>query len=301
MIALSTAWNNDSDISIPLMLNQIKELGFKAIEISYKFTPQRLEELIRLLQDEDVKVTNVHNFCPLPAEERKRYSSDYYRLSSQNEDERLKAVLYTKRSIDTACRLAAPVVVLHTGTVELETGLGRELIRLYTQGKAGTDEFIGLRERLLVLRRSQRSRFIDATIKSLEEIVAYAHAFGVKVALETRYYFNEIPDIEEIQFFLDMFKDQGLCYWHDTGHAELNERLGMARHLDFLEKFKDYTVGMHIHDIIGVRDHFAPFTGEMDFGKIMPYLRDDVIKVLEVHSHSSAVDIKKSVELLTRY
>ena len=85
------------------MLLQIKEVGFEFIEIGYDFTEQRLNELIPLLSDLKLKVLSIHNFCPLPPRTfSDRFMTDYYRLSSKDEEERSKAVYYTKRSIDTA-------------------------------------------------------------------------------------------------------------------------------------------------------------------------------------------------------
>jgi len=287
MIALSTAWNNAGKYSMEEMLRQIRDLGFNAIELSYDFSPEKLEELIVLLRDAGTQVVSVHNFCPLPSEKRKRYTADYYRLSSQDQEERKRAVDYTKRTIDTACRLSCKAVVIHAGTIELEAGFGRNLISLYNKGKAGTEEYNELKRTLLDARHKEKAPFIDSTIKSLEEVVSYAYRNKVKIGLETRYYFNEIPDIEEVELFLELFGNRGLFYWHDTGHAEINERLGIMSHARFLERFRDRMLGMHIHDIKGTEDHFAPFSGDIDFSKLLPYISADLIKVIEAHSQAT--------------
>jgi len=299
MIGISTAWDDKGRRNSKEMLRQIQDLGFNAIEISYNFSPERLGELISSLKETDIKVVSVHNFCPLPAEKLKIYTSDYYRLSSRNEEERSRAVDYTKRTIDTACRLSCGVAVIHAGVVELEADFVRNLMRLYHQGKAGSGEYNDLKERMLEARRNGKKPFIESTIRSLEEVMSYAYRNKVKIGLETRYYFNEIPNIEEVGLFLSLFGDRGLVYWHDTGHAEVNERLAITQHKDFLEKFKDHMAGMHIHDIRGTTDHFAPFSGDIDFSKILPYIRPDLIKVIEAHSQASPEQIREALRRLS--
>ena len=141
MVGISTAWDDRGRRDTREMLRQIRDLGFNAIEVSYNFSHERLGELLSCLKETDIKVVSVHNFCPLPAEKRKRYTSDYYRLSSQDEDERRRAVDYTKRTIDTACGLSCGVVVIHAGVVELKADFVRNLMRLYHQGKVGSGEY----------------------------------------------------------------------------------------------------------------------------------------------------------------
>lgn len=298
MVGISTAWDDRGRRDVGEMLRQIRDLGFKAIEVSYNFSPERLEKLLSSLKETDIKVVSVHNFCPLPAEKRKRYTSDYYRLSSRNEEERRRAVDYTKRTIDTACRLSCGVVVIHAGVVELKVDFVRNLMSLYNQGKVSSQEYNELKKELLKARRNEKEPFIESTIKSLEEVMSYAYRNKVKIGLETRYYFNEIPNIEEVELFLKIFGDRGLVYWHDTGHAEVNERLGIIQHKDFLEKFKDHMFGIHIHDLKGTKDHFAPFSGDIDFSKILPYIRADLIKVIEAHSCATEEQIHKALRIL---
>ena len=298
MIALSTAWNNDNRFSVSKLLLRIQELGFGAIEAGYDLSKDKLEELVLSLQDTELKVVSVHNFCPLPLEERRRYASDYFRLSSQVEEERKKAVYYTKRTIDTASQLSCGVVVIHAGTVELKAGFGRNLISLYSKGKKDTKEYNELKEFLLQARKDKKQPFVDSTARSLEEIVSYACKNNVKIGLETRYYFNEIPDLEEVGLFLKLFGERGLFYWHDAGHAEINDRLGLVKHVNFLEKYRDNMIGMHIHDIKGTTDHFAPFCGQMDFCKVLPYLRADLVKVIEAHSQATDEQLRFALNKL---
>ena len=139
---------------------------------------------------------------------------------------------------------------------------------------------------------------MKSVVASLKEVLAYAGSTGVKIGLETRYYPQEIPNIEETEYLLNLFKDKGLVYWHDIGHAEVNERLGIAAHNDYLKKFAEYLQGIHFHDLRGIDDHLAPFVGDFDFSKIAPYIQNNLIKVIEAHPPATRRQIKEAARRL---
>lgn len=312
MLAISTSWNYKPGCSVKNKLLAIKKIGFNAIELSYNFTPRALSEFISLSKIMDLKVVSVHNFCPLPLRGHlRRFFTDYYRLSSLHERERKRAVELTKASIDTARRLSCGVLVIHAGRVELDAKFTKQLLHLYRRGSCRSNEYLRLRDRFLALRQAKKGRYLDAVKKSLQDILAYARSAGVKIGLETRYYPQEIPDFEETAHLLRIFGDKGLVYWHDVGHAEVNERLGITPHTDFLKSFFTYLHGVHIHDLRGIDDHKAPFSGDLDFSKIASYLRDSglngknnsrggLIRVIEAHPPATPAQIKKSIETLSR-
>lgn len=296
MIAISTAWNSRKYLNVKEVLQEIKGAGFVSIEISHHFTSERFEELIKWSNALAVKIVSIHNFCPLPSKPRSnRSTSDYYRLSSLDEDERTKAVEYTKKTIDTAKKFSVEAVVVHAGTVELRKDYGREMIELCKSGNGNSRAFSELQRKFITERENKKPQHLEAAAKSLEEILDYAFKAKVKIGLETRYYPEEIPNFEEIGYFLKLFGDKGLFYWHDVGHAEASERLGFTQHVRFLKEFSGRMIGMHIHDIIGFKDHLAPFTGELDYSKIAPYLTNDLIKVIEVNSQAMACDLEAAL------
>ncbi|MBU1062131.1 MAG: sugar phosphate isomerase/epimerase [Candidatus Omnitrophica bacterium] len=298
-IAISTAWNYDLKANVKDTLSQIRKLGFNAIEIGYNFTPEKLDKLISFAKDMDIKVVSIHNFCPMPNESMPgRHLSNCFRVSSLDKKERMKAVDYTKRTIDTACRVSCNALVFHAGTIELEEKDVSVLLQMYREGKSDSKEYDSLKERLLKSRKAKKYPYLDAVIKSLEEITLFANSANIKIGLETRYYPHEIPDLDEIENLLNIFGDKGLVYWHDVGHAEANDKLGITSHENFLARFKDYMFGIHIHGIKGIDDHLAPFTGDFDFSKVKPYLRDNLIKVIEAHLPATPEELIKAKELL---
>jgi sugar phosphate isomerase/epimerase len=118
---------------------------------------------------------------------------------------------------------------------------------------------------------------------SLEKLLPEAERRGIRLGIENRYYFHEIPDFEEIGMILGRFRSENIGYWHDVGHAQVQEYTGIARQRELLEAYGDDLIGVHLHDADGLDDHLAPGQGDVDFGALRLFLRPTHIKILEVH------------------
>ena len=92
-----------------------------------------------------------------------------------------------------------------------------------------------------------------------------------------------MPNFEEIGHILARFHGGNLRYWHDVGHARVQERLGFIRQRDLLEAYSDMLIGIHLHDVLGVDDHFAPGQGETNYKELKPFLNPSHLKIFEVH------------------
>lgn len=295
MLSMSTSWM-DSAADMKSWLTRVKELGFDAVELSYKVTDSQLREAESVLGELGLKVSSIHNFCPIPNDGAlDRHLSNYYRLSSVDDQERRQAVKWTKIAVDTAQRVGAGVVVIHAGTLDFEDERSPQLFDLYVNGQKDTDAFCKERERILQLREEKKGPYIAALEKSLRELMPYSQAKNIIIGLETRYYPIEIPNFEEIGYFLNLFGDQGMGYWHDVGHAEINNRLGIKAHTEFLETYKKQMIGVHLHGVQGKRDHLAPFEGDMDLNQFLPYFGSDILKVVESKPFASTDLIKEAV------
>jgi len=298
MIAISTTWNYSENCNLRQMLTEINGLGIKSIELGYNFTTSRLNELTPLLTETGINVVSVHNFCPLPPQNIfHRFFTNYYYLSSLVESERECAVKYTKQTIDTAVSLNAKIVVIHAGTIEIDTKYIKELINLYNQGKIHSNEAVSLKKEILRLREERKRPYLDMTTKSLDEIAEYASKKGVKIGLENRYYPNEIPNNEEIGSFLKKLNKGGLSYWHDAGHAKAQEHLGIIEKDSLLGDFGSYLSGFHLHGIKGLRDHISPLSGDFESSRISAYLtRKDLLKVIEAHQPVSNNELMETMQ-----
>jgi sugar phosphate isomerase/epimerase len=235
--------------------------------------------------------------CPLPDEiPPDRASPDYYSLSSHDETERKTAVAIAKNTLVYAKRFNAKAVVLHAGRVDL-----RDRTRFLASIIDDTDRLVAARGEAIRERREKADGCIDNVIRSMEELVPFAKGLGVNIGVENRYYYREIPIMEEFEKLFARFKPGELYYWHDVGHAEVFDRLGLASHKGLLDRFSHRLLGIHLHDIIGpITDHQAPGMGTFDFAMIKPYITPETIKVLEVHSPATADQIRRGAEMLMK-
>ncbi len=298
MLSISTSWM-DSDADIKEWLAQVKGLGFDAVELSYKVTDDQLRDAEAVLGNLQLKVSSIHNFCPTPDDESSdRHLSNYYRLSSLDEHERRQAVKWTNIAVDTAQRVGAGVVVIHAGTLDFEDERSPKLFDLYVNGQRDSEAFSEERERILTLREEKKGPYIEALEKSLRDVMAYSQTKNIIIGLETRFYPIEIPNFEEIGYFLNIYGKKGMGYWHDVGHAEMNDLLGIRSHEEFLKTYKDHLIGVHLHGIRGRRDHLAPFEGDMQLSKFLPYFGWNILKVVESKPFASADLIKEAVAKL---
>jgi sugar phosphate isomerase/epimerase len=119
-LALSASWKAFAYRSGKRLLLDIQKAGFSEVELSFNITRRMLAEIKACYLSLGIKIVSVHNFCPIPGGfTRKKALPDCYSIASLDNKQRLLAVAFTKKSIDTACVFGARVVVLHCGRVEV--------------------------------------------------------------------------------------------------------------------------------------------------------------------------------------
>ena len=298
--ALSASWNAFRHTDGNQLLFEIKQAGFREIELSFNLTVSMVQQIQKTAGREGLDIISLHNYCPIPDEvPREEALPDCYSISSCDEVERNFALKYAKRSIETAAELGAKAVVLHCGRVEVADNT-RPLVDLVNRGLKGSKEFKSMFDRAVQERKSVAQKFLAQALRSLDELNAWARERNVLLGVETRFYYREIPSFEEIGIILDKFKGSNISYWHDTGHAQIMEMVGFSRHAEFLKHYGSRMVGIHLHDVLNGQDHLAPSQGTVDFNQLTPYLSKDTLKVIEAHHPATVDQLKKSEEYLRR-
>jgi hypothetical protein len=88
-----------------------------------------------------------------------------------------------------------------------------------------------------------------------------------------------------------------LGYWHDFGHSQIKENLGFIDHAEWLRVVGSRAFGCHVQDCVWpARDHQPPFTGGIDFEKLVPLLPTNCLFVWEMNANRTADAIRRSVQ-----
>jgi len=272
-LALSTMWMQKRHTSLGEFFDAARELGFDTFELGYHLD-QGLVQAARLPEG---AIQGVH--APCPTDPRTRNAQ----LSSLDKEERALAVEAVTSSIRLAEELGSPMVVVHAGRVAVNPMFETELRALYDQGLAETDEYEDLKATLAKERGWHSVRHLQATLTSLERLANTADSSGVRLCLENRAHYYEIPLPDEMDTLLkELAGPVGFCF--DTGHAYVLEELGFVSHKEWLGGFDEQLVGVHLHDVrvvrerpepsahmvlgTGLQDHVVPSTGVVDFGEV---------------------------------
>lgn len=276
-------------------VNRARELGFQHIEPNAFVTPAMLRELLKT----GVPISSIHSPCPAVLS-RGGVPVSKLSLSSLDDVERTKAIRFIKKTIDLAAIVGARAIVLHMGEVPVDLNLQDRLYKLHDEACGQTRENQQARERLVGQRTSLAHPYVDAARKSLQQLASYSQEKGIMLGLETRFYFNEIPSIDEMSELLDVASRDVVGYWHDVGHAEVQQRLGFSCHEEWLSRFSARMVGVHLHDIRDLSDHQAPGTGNMRWEMIAKHLSQEVIRVCEIGEWNDEEQMRGVIGLLRR-
>jgi sugar phosphate isomerase/epimerase len=278
----------------------VVELGANAIEIDYRLTNKSLDELLRACEELKTKTLSIHAVCPAPDYKKNRLVAEAYQLSDPDETNRLKAVGDVAQTIKFAARIGAGAVVIHAGDVPMEK-VTYDLQKLYDRGAIDTAEGRWLVGELKIKRLKSRGATFDLLLKSLDELSSIADQHGVDVGLENRYYFREYPSFEEMAIIFFRLAGSRIKYWHDTGHAQVQDNLGITPSKVWLEEFGHLLIGVHLHDVDRYHDHLAPPSGgegAVDFKLLKRYLKPDTIRILEMRDDVSFDAAKAGVDWL---
>src|SRR2546425_1224409 len=120
MYSLSTCWNSHRHTDCRAMLREIRDLGFQYAELSHGIRISLLPGVLESVDAGDIKISTLHNFCPLPIGVHQA-NPNLFRFSSLDTRERENAWRYSLKTLETARRLNAKLVVLHLGRSEEHT------------------------------------------------------------------------------------------------------------------------------------------------------------------------------------
>jgi sugar phosphate isomerase/epimerase len=294
MIAFSTCWNSGRHTAGDAMLEEIVDLGFDYIELGHGIRISLMPGIQKMFDAGKVRFSSLHNFCPLPVEVMQA-SPDCYQLSAAYSKERERAIKQTFQTIDFAQRLGAPFVVMHLGEVPIGS-VTDSLISLAKKGKLLSREYVRKKIRAVEKREAAAPPYLERVKEAMRRIVEYATEKKIKLGIEGRRGYEEIPSERELPALLDELNSPFVGYWHDFGHIQIKENLAFLDHAEWLKTIGPRALGCHVQDCIWpAQDHQPPFAGDVDLARLVPMLPKNCQFVWEMSPRKKADEIRRSV------
>jgi sugar phosphate isomerase/epimerase len=279
------------------MLREIRDMGFEYAELSHGTRISLLPGIIEAVEAGEIKISSLHNFCPLPMGVT-RASPNLYEFSAESERERELAVRHTIKTLDFAVRVRASLVVTHLGSIDMRD-YTEKLLDMAARGLRETPAFRKLSAELSARRAARKSGFFDRVLAALGKILPEVQSRGLRLGAENRQELEELPLEEDFAPMIRELGSSALVYWHDTGHAQIKENLGFLDHYQHLASLAPQLGGFHLHDVqFPGRDHCAPGAGTIDFARLKPLVRPEHVKVFEFSPALSPDAARKGVDFI---
>jgi len=297
MISFSTCWNSGRHNAGDEMLREIKgEFGLDLIELGHGIRISLVPGIQKMFDAGEVRFSSLHNFCPLPVEVLAALP-DCYQFSAVYPQERGRAIKQTFQTIDFAARLGAPFVVLHLGAVKMQP-ITDLLVELAKDGEYLSRKYVRLKLRAVQKRERSAASYLQRVKDCLRRVIDYAASKNVRLGLENRRGYEEIPTERELPALLDEMNSPQIGYWHDFGHAQIKENLAFLDHAEWLRRIAQRTLGCHVQDCVWpAQDHQPPFAGDVDLERLVPLLPSNCLFVWEMSPRKTADEIRRSMQI----
>lgn len=197
ILSLSTCWNSYRHEDGYEMAQEIAGLGFEYMELSHGIRLSLVPGVLRAFDEGIIKVSSVHNFCPLPVGVNNA-APNYYQPTARDRRERDMWLRQSLKTLDFAARVRAPLVVLHSGSVgflfrspeaRLEAAMEeKDFLTLREDGVFGQ-----IRDQGLARLRKKQGPFKKRLLESFQFLAPFFVQRGLKAGVENREGFEELP------------------------------------------------------------------------------------------------------------
>jgi sugar phosphate isomerase/epimerase len=297
MYSFSTCWNSHRHTDGRAMLREIRAFGFEYAELSHGIRISLLPGIIEAVEAGEIKISSLHNFCPLPIGVN-HAAPNLFKFSSLDRRERELAWRHSVKTIETAARVKAPAVVLHMGAIDMKDYTDR-LLEMLQKGLKESAKYAALCEEVTQKLEDKKQEFVELASEMLDRLSGLAAQHGLKLGVENRQALEEIPLDGDLQMLLLEFNRPTVGYWHDCGHAQIKQNLGFLDHRMHLEALGPRLLGFHVHDVVFPgRDHAAPGSGMIDFAALKPMVKPEHIKVFELSPRLTADEAAAGVAFI---
>jgi sugar phosphate isomerase/epimerase len=172
------------------------------------------------------------------------------------------------------------------------------LIDLAKTGKYLSRKYVDLKVKAVQKREKIGPNYLLRVKDCLRRIIERAALKNIRLGVESRRGYEEIPTEREFPALLDEMNSPQIGYWHDFGHVQIKENLAFLDHAEWLWAIGPRTFGCHVQDCIWpAQDHQPPFAGDVDLEKLVPLLPANCLFVWEMSPRITADKIRQSVQV----
>lgn len=279
------------------MIQEILDLGFDRIELGYDLRQDLVPGVRKAAEEMPGLIESLHNFCPVPLGV-PRGHPELWTLADPDPRARRNAIEYTSRTIRFAAELGANVVVMHSGNIKMRRYTPR-LVALHENGKQFSKRYEKTKMKMQIVREKKGGKQLDYLYEGLERLLPVLSEYNIRLGIENLPTWEAVPTEIELEKLLNHFDSTHLGYWHDMGHAQVRQNLGLINHLRWLERLQHRLLGMHIHDVAPpFYDHLMPPKGEIDFTPLKNFGNLPVLRVFEPSPREPREDVERALKLV---
>jgi sugar phosphate isomerase/epimerase len=282
------------------MLREIANLGFTHAELSHGIRIVLLPGVIRAVEEGVIKISSTHNFCPLPTGITQS-APNLFEPSVSDHREHEQWLRHTKRSLDFAAQMKSRVLVMHLGSVKFFwLNPARKLKAFVRKNPTVTvpedKAYQAVLKKSCEKLRGRMGPYWEQVKASIEQVREYAVTKNIKLGFENREKFEELPLDDDFDALIGgMAQPSTAGYWHDTGHADIKQSMGMLHHKLHLEKNAPRLLGFHLHDVSADgKDHQPIGAGRIDFNMISSFWCPEHLLTLELSPRVKIEDVVSS-------
>lgn len=279
IFSLTTRWNARRHETGETMIEEILGLGIDHVELGFDLTPNLVPGVCAMIKSGQVKADSLHAFCPMPPI---AYPTpEPFTLAASDPSIRANALHYLENTIRFAAEIGARAVVNHAGNVEMKP-LTPRLVDLTAQDQQYGEEYEKTRMKLLLAREKAVEAQLPFLYAGIEKLLPLLESTQRILAFEILPTWEAIPTEVEMERLLMHFNSPWLRCWHDLGHGQIRENLGLTSHARWVKRLRPWIAGMHIHDVRPpATDHIMPPEGATKFPLFREHVQGDLIRVLE--------------------
>lgn len=295
-IALTTRWNAARHPTGESMIDEILSLGIRHLELGYDTRVDLLPGIQAKQASGEVHIRSVHNYCPVPLGVGRGHP-ELWTFCDLNRRNHEMSVQHTLRTMEYAAEIGAEIVVIHCGYAVIKRISTRDLTDLIYLNQKNSPRYERFFNKLVKQREKKAEKHLDQLCRALDVLLPAATELNVHLGLENLPTYEAVPHEGEMQMLIQRYDNHPhLKYWHDLGHGQIRENLGLIDHLHWLETFKPVLGGMHLHDVArGIHDHVMPPEGDLGLARFRPYSELDIPLVMEPSSRATPQQVAQGL------